>query len=145
MPGSFDYSAFACHYTHDYTLSDNRVHSEGPSGKNWRFLVMTQAGAADVVQDNDVHDIGPRDTDTIPNPNAPETLLTEAYRLHFEGKPSRISTDGRVLQIPMVMDAPVHTGEVVSVLDGPAAGRWFRVAHHADCVPHGRSPAGRQL
>ncbi|HET6382055.1 MAG TPA: hypothetical protein VFJ58_01580 [Armatimonadota bacterium] len=132
VPGSFDYSAFAEHYTHDVSIQNNRVRDAGPSGKNWRFLVMTQSGAQDAVTNNDVRDVGPRDNDTIPNPNASEILLTEAYRLHFEGRPAAIEERGRVLAIPIVQGAPVHTGSVVSILDGPHAGTWRIIAQAID-------------
>lgn len=132
QPGSFDYSAFACHYTHDYYLGHNTVHAVGPSGKNWRFLVMTQAGDSDVVEGNDARDVGPKDNDTIPNPNAAEILLTEAYRLHFEGRPSAIGQGGLLLQIPVLMGYPVRNGDVVSVLSGPHRGEWHRIAQPID-------------
>ena len=36
------------------------------SGKTWRFLVMTQGGTGDLIRENTVEGIGPRNIDTIP-------------------------------------------------------------------------------
>ncbi|MBV9469192.1 MAG: hypothetical protein JO316_12630 [Abitibacteriaceae bacterium] len=128
VPGTFAYDTFAGHYTHDVLVQDNHLHPLGPHGKTWRFLVLTQQGAHDVVTDNTVEGIGARDDDTLPNPNAPELILTEAYRLHFEGKPAAMAVDGRILQVPMLHMPGVQSGDVVSVLDGPHAGQWHSIA-----------------
>ena len=73
-----------------------------------------------MIRDNTVIGIGARDDDTVANPNAAEIILTEAYSLHFEGKPAAISPDGRVVQIPAPQGWPVRAGAVG--LD-PGAGR----------------------
>ena len=52
--------------------------SDGPSGKTWRFLVMTWFSADDVVEGNTIEQVGSRDDDTIPWSNEPEIILTEA-------------------------------------------------------------------
>ncbi len=127
-PGAFTYDVFAAHYCHDVSVLHNRIHVVGASGKTWRFLTMTQAGDHDIIQDNDVQDIGIHDTDTVPNPNAPEILLTEAYRLHFEGIPAFLSSHGMVIGIPALQGSPVRAGNVVSILNGPQAGKYFRIA-----------------
>jgi len=38
-----------------------------------------------VVADNHVENIGMKDNDKLANPNAPEILLAESYRLNYEG------------------------------------------------------------
>jgi hypothetical protein len=86
-----------------------------------------------------------RDNDPMPNPNAPEILLTESYRLYFEGKPASVSRDGLVLQIPMAMHGAVRPGSIVSILSGEHAGHWFTIAQPitptaflmADALPAG--------
>ena len=118
--------------THDLTLSGNVAHDVGPSGKAWRFLVMSGSGVGDVVANNDVRDVGPRDTDTIPSANAPETILTESYRLRFEGYPSAISSDGLILQIPPPQGDLGRTGDVVAILGGPDAGHFRRISQAID-------------
>jgi len=127
VPGTFTYGAFAGHYTHDLTVAENLVAPSGPSGKTWRFLVLTQSGTGDVVRDNTVRGVGPMDNDTVENPNAPETILTEAYRLHFEGFPTSISPDGLVVQIPTPQGTPARTGDALAILTGPQAGQWRTV------------------
>src|SRR5262249_3540965 len=71
--------------------------------------------------------IGPKDGDTV-NVNAAEIILTEAYGLHFEGKPLSVSADGRLLQIPAPQGDPAGAGDVVAILDGPNAGQYRRIA-----------------
>jgi hypothetical protein len=132
VPGTTTSAAFAGHYTHDLLLQGNTAAPQGPSGKTWRFLVLTNNGANDVVAGNKVVGIGPQDNDTVPNPNATEIILTEAYSLHFEGTPSAISADGRILQIPSPQGLPAQTGDVVAILTGPDAGQWRRIAQAID-------------
>jgi hypothetical protein len=128
VPGTFTYGAFAGHYTHDVTISYNTIAPTGPSGKTWRFLVMTQSGIGDKVMNNTVVGVGPMDSDTVVNPNASEIILTEAYRLHYEGLPSAVSADGLIVQIPAPQAGPARTGDVVAILSGPLAGQWRTIA-----------------
>ena len=129
VPRTYSYGVFAVQYTHDLTLSRNRAHDVGPSGKTWRFLVLAQRGAFDQVTDNIIDGgIGPRQDDPHPHQNAPEVILTEAYRLHYEGKPAAISPDGRVLAIHHPQGGPASTGDAVAILSGPQAGQWRTIA-----------------
>lgn len=129
VPGTFCRNLFAGRYTHDVVIARNHARDEGPSGKTWRFLVFAQRGACDVVRDNVVEGgFGPREDDPHPDDNAPELILTEAYRLHFEGKPASISADGRVLTIPAPQGGPAETGDAVAILSGPEAGQWRAIA-----------------
>ena len=132
VPGTYTYGVFAGHETHDLVVANNRAQVVGASGKTWRFLVLTQSGVGDVVADNAVVGIGPLDADTVPNGNAPEIMLAEAYQLHFEGVPSAISPDGRVLQIPTPQGGAARTGDVVAILSGPDAGQYRRIAQAID-------------
>jgi len=75
-----------------------------------------------------IEGLGPGQGDAHKDDNAPETILTEAYRLHFEGKPSAISPDGRILVIPDPQGHPADTGDGVAILGGPQAGQWRAVA-----------------
>ena len=47
--------------------------------------MLTQRGNHAVVADNHVENIGMKDNDKLANPNAPEILLAESYRLNYEG------------------------------------------------------------
>ena len=128
VPGTVAWDAFGGHWLHDVTLERNRVFADGPSGKIWRFISMNQLGQCVVIRSNDVAGVGMRANDLIPNPNAPEILLTESYRLYFEGRPAAITGGGRVLQLPVVMLGSVRPGSLVSILNGPHAGRYFTIA-----------------
>jgi len=121
---TFTYAAFGGHYTHDLTLANNVITPAASSGKTWRFLVLTQEGRDDVVQNNFVSGVGPMNNDTVANPNAPEVILTEAYRLHYEGYAAAVSPDGFVAQIPSPQNGAARTGDVLSILSGPQAGQW---------------------
>jgi hypothetical protein len=132
VPNTFTYGAFSGHDTHDVVIEGNHVEPVGPSGKTWRFLVLTISGIGDLIQNNTVVGIGPRDNDTVPGDNAAEIILTEAYNLHFEGMPQAISSDGRILQIPPPQGGTARSGDVVAILSGPKAGQWRRIAQAID-------------
>ena len=127
VPNTYAYGVFAGHATHDLVLTGNRAEPTGASGKTWRFLVLTVSGTNDRVADNVVVGIGPRDDDTVPGDNAAEVILTEAYGLHFEGKPAAISADRRSVQVIDPPGGPARTGSVVAVVSGPNAGQYRRV------------------
>ena len=128
LPDTFSYGVFATRSTHDVTFSNNLVTPTGGAGKTWRFLVMTGSGVGDVVLDNIARGIGPMDSDTVPNPNASEIVLTEAYLIHFEGVPTSVSADGLVVQIPSLQAGSARTGDVVAILSGPQAGQWRTIS-----------------
>ena len=129
VPGNFCRGLLGGRYTHDVVVARNHARNEGPSGKTWRFLVFSQRGARDEVRDNIIEGgFGPRDDDTHSHENSPELILTEAYRLHFEGKPAAISADGRGLTIPAPQGGPAGTGDGVGLLSGPEAGQWRTIA-----------------
>ncbi len=128
VPDTYTYCAFGTHSTRDLTLSGNTAEPSGPSGKTWRFLVMTDEGVNDVVANNQVVGIGPMDTDTMPSPNASEVILTEAYAIHYEGMVSSVSADGMTVQIPTPQGGSARTGDLLAILSGPQAGQWRTIA-----------------
>lgn len=128
IPGTMVWDAFAAHYAHDLIVARNHLAPLEPCGKTWRFFVLTQSGHHVQVTDNAVQNIGMKDTDRLENPNAPEIILTESYRVNFEGRPAGIGAEGRVLQIPLVLYGRVTPGSVVSILTGSHAGEYFRIA-----------------
>ena len=135
-PGTYSHAVFASHGTHDIVVRGNKTRSDGPSGKTWRFLVMTWFSADDVVEGNTIEQVGARDDDTIPWSNAPEVILTEAYHLKYEGGVMALSKDGRLLRTGPSLGAPIATGDVVSLLNGPAAGQWRRVVQAIDSTAY---------
>ena len=127
VPNTFTWAAFAGRWTHDVVLQGNTASPQGPSGRTWRFLGLTGTGDGDLIADNTVTGIGPRDGDTT-DANAAEIILTESYSLQFEGMPTSISADGLILQIPTPQGGPSGTGDVVAILSGPSAGQYRRIA-----------------
>lgn len=128
MPGTMVWDTFAAHYAHDLVVARNHVAPVEPCGKTWRFFVLTQAGNHIAVTDNSVSNIGMKDSDRLENPNAPEIVLTESYRLNYEGRPAGICAEGRIVQIPLLLYGRIEPGCVVSILGGSHAGQWFHVA-----------------
>jgi hypothetical protein len=132
QPGTFSHGFIVGHYTRDLSICGNRLSSPPPSGKTWRFLVLTGSSSFDRVERNVVEGIGARDDDTIPWINAPEIILTEGYSLKYEGKVLAASADGKVLRIGPPLGSELQPGDVVAILNGPAAGEWRRVLHVLD-------------
>ena len=125
--GTFAHGLISVHEPHDLLVEANTVRALDPRGKSWRWLVLSNRGSNVRVVGNIVEGIGPRDDDAVPHPNAPETILTESYRLNFEGKPAGASADGRVIAVPEPQGGPARVGSVVAILSGPEAGTWRRV------------------
>src|SRR5262249_45548637 len=66
VPNTYSYGVFAIHHSHDVVVRGNRAAPSGPSGKTWRFLVLTDRGAADLISENHVTGIGPMDSEKVP-------------------------------------------------------------------------------
>lgn len=124
---TFAHALIAAHEPHDLTIAGNTARQRDARGKAWRWLVLTNRGANVRVADNRIAGIGPRDDDRVAHPNAPETILTESYRLNFEGKAAGVSADGLVVAIPPPQGGPARAGSVLAILSGPQAGQWRRV------------------
>jgi len=127
LPGTFSYDAFAVTRPLDLEIVSNRVEPTRGSGKLWRFANLTQQGYGVRVEGNIVRNVGPRKDDTIGDMNANEILLTESYRLKFEGVPSAVSADGSIVVLdesPGGLPAP---GDAVTVLTGDDAGAFVTI------------------
>jgi hypothetical protein len=131
-PGTISHSVVVGHFTHDLLIRGNRLSSPPPSGKTWRFLVLTGSSLFDRVERNVIEGVGARDDDTIPWSNEPEIILTEGYTLKYEGNVLAASADGKVLRVGRPQGPDVQPGDVVAILNGPAAGQWRRVLHVLD-------------
>ncbi|ADV61411.1 hypothetical protein Isop_0821 [Isosphaera pallida ATCC 43644] len=132
-PGqTFSTAVFSGKHVHDLVLARNRAVRAPGSGPVWRFLVLTQTGVRNRIEGNIVRGVRASADDPIPHPNAPEVILTESYRIHFEGKPRGWSRDGRLILLPDTPGGPPRTGSVVAILAGQQAGRWTRVAQVLD-------------
>ena len=128
QPGTFAGSFLSAHRTWDLEVLDNHVEPERPSGKLYRFLILTDTGHHVLIRGNRSIGVGPMDDDDRPHPNAPEVLLTESYYLRYEGAAVEESADGRFLAFGEPQGEPMATGDVVSILSGPKAGTWATVA-----------------
>ena len=147
-PGTFSHSIFVGHGTHDLLVRGNRAKPVRPDGKTWRFLGLTHGGSGDRIEDNIIEDIGFRDDDTIPPSNEPEIILTEAYHLNYEGRIAALSADGRLLRVDRPQGQEIAVGDAVSLLTGPAAGQYRRVAQVIDpetCLVDSAIPKGTEV
>lgn len=124
-------AAVAGHYVNDLVVRGNKVKAE-PSGKLWRFLVLTNAAWGAKVEGNVVEGAGERDDDGVPRVNAPEIMLTESYRINYEGAVRGLSPDGLLVRIGERQGEPIRAGQLVAILTGPAAGTYRRVAQAID-------------
>jgi hypothetical protein len=131
-PGTISHGVFTGHGTHDLLVRGNRTRALEASGKTWRFLVLTGASAHDIVERNIIEQVGARDDDTIPWSNEPEIILTESYHVKYEGKLLDRSKDGRLIRIGRPQGDEGRTGDLVSLLNGPAAGQWRRIVQMID-------------
>ena len=132
VPGTFSQAVFTVHGGHDLIVRNNRARDLTPASKTWRFLVLTWQGYGDVVEGNVIEGLGSLEGDTIPWSNAPEIMLTEAYHVRYEGKVMALSSDGRLLRTGRPQSSAGKTGDVVSLLNGPAAGEWRRIVQAID-------------
>ncbi len=124
--GTTSPGAITAHWPLDVVVRGNRARPE-PGGKLWRFFVATNAGRNVTVEDNVVEGVGEIDGDGVPRVNAPEVMLTESYRVQYEGL-ARPSADGRTLRVGRRQGGPIRAGVFVALLTGPAAGEHRRVA-----------------
>ncbi len=127
IPGTFSHGVFLGHGTYDLLVRGNRARSPAPSGKTWRFLVLTWQGTGDIVDHNTIDGLGARDDDTIPWSNEPEIILTEAYHVRYEGKVMALSADGMLVRTGRPQSIAARSGDVISLLNGPAKGQWRRI------------------
>jgi hypothetical protein len=132
VPGTFSHCVFGGHHVHDVVIRGTRTVAVEPSGKTWRFLVLTGTGYHDVIERNRIEHLGSRDGDTISWMNAPEIILTESYSVYYEGKILGLSSDGRIVRTGQPQIDGIGCGYLVSLLDGPAAGNWRRVEQVVD-------------
>jgi len=121
--------------SHDLTISGNHAHASAPAGITQRFVVFGNAdkgqGIGNVIEGNTIDGgIGtPTGVDLPPGyGNNPEIILLETYQPRFEGKPSSISHDGSIVQIPYLRGPSARTGDVISIVTGPHAGEWRMIA-----------------
>ena len=124
LPGTYSHGFVTGHWTHDLLIRNNRLSSPPPSGKTWRFLVLTGSSVSDRVEGNVIEGVGARDDDTIPWSNEPEIILTEGYSLKYEGKVLGLLGRRKLVRVGRTQGGDVQAGDVVAVLSGPDAGEW---------------------
>ena len=121
VAGSFSHEVFGAHASHDLLVRGNRARELRKGGKTWRFLVLVGTGYGDVIERNLIDGIGSIEGDTIPWSNEPEIILTESYKIKYEGTMMDLSSDGRLIRTGRPFTAG-RTGDVVALLAG-AGGR----------------------
>lgn len=145
--GSSVSPVFAVRNGHDVTVEGNHAHQDDRSGITYSFLLFTGASNNTIVRNNVVDGGIGRDAAVTPGGryNFPELILTESYYPHYEGLAQVSSTSRRLLQVSNLRGGAGVPGDVVSILSGPFAGRWFRIAQGIDSQNYlldGDLPAG---
>lgn len=145
--GSTVAPAIVARYSHDVLIENNHAHQVDPAGITYGFLLFTGSSSNTIVRNNVID--GGIGRDTAINPkgqyNFPELILTEAYYPHYEGPAYLSATSRRLLKVGTLRGTPGEAGDVVAILTGPSAGRWFRIAQTIDAQNYlldGDLPAG---
>lgn len=125
--GQFAYSAMTGYQTRRLVVRGNVVEPARKDAKIWRFLVLAGWSSGAVVEGNRISGVGPRDDDAHEHPNAPEVILTEGYRIRYEGKVAGTALGGELIGIYEPQGEAVSVGDVVAVVSGQGAGSWARV------------------
>ncbi|SIO60468.1 hypothetical protein SAMN05444166_6403 [Singulisphaera sp. GP187] len=125
---------FAIRYSHDILLEGNHAHQVDPAGITYGFLLFTGTSSNTTVRNNVID--GGIGRDAAVNPggqyNLPELILTESYYPHYEGPAIVSPVSRRLLKVGTLRGTPGEPGDIVAILSGPSAGRWFRIAQTID-------------
>lgn len=134
MAGTSVSPAFAIRNGHDVVVEANHAHQVDPTGITYGFLLFTGSSSNTIVRNNIVDGGLGRDASVKPGGryNFPELILTESYDPHYEGPAFVGTASRRVIQVGTLQGTPGEAGDVVAILSGPSAGRWFRIAQRID-------------
>lgn len=140
-------SVLTVHGGHDVLIAGNHAHQVSPSGTTYRFAVFDDRASGLTVRDNVIDGGIGRDASIVPAGafNMPEIIVTESYYPHYEGMAMVGAASRRLLQVPSLRGDPGVAGDLVAILSGPHAGRWFRIAQAIDAnnyVLDGELPEG---
>lgn len=141
---------FAIRYGHDILLEGNHAHQVDPTGITYGFLLFTGNSSNTTVRNNIIDGGIGRDAAVSPGGqyNFPELILTESYYPHYEGPAFLSPISPRLLQVGTLRGTPGEAGDIVAILTGPSAGRWFRIAQAIDPQNYlldGDLPAGNYV
>jgi hypothetical protein len=132
--GSTVVDAFVVRDGHDVVIQGNHAHSVGASGITYGFAYFSDAGWETSFLDNVVDGGIGRDAAVSPGGqyNFPSIILTESYAPHYEGVAVTDPDNSRMLRVPALRGNPGAAGDIVTILSGPDAGSWFRIAQVID-------------
>jgi len=138
---------FAVRDGHDILIESNHARQLDPTGITYTFALFTGTGAQTTVRNNVVDGGIGRDAAKQPGGgyNFPELILTEAYYPHYEGMALVNPATPRLLKVSTLRGAPGKPGDIVAILSGSSAGKWFRVTQTVDAqnyVVDGDLPLG---
>src|SRR6185437_13196725 len=112
-------------HAHDVVIKGNELHQDDTDSLTSKFLLIHAANNC-VIEGNYVHDLGSASS----TPNQPEMILADTTLPFFVGKPTSVSSDGRVLQIGTLRGnhalSPTLVVSIISA-DDPVDKRWYRV------------------
>ncbi|MFM7592969.1 MAG: hypothetical protein ACKO85_14375, partial [Isosphaeraceae bacterium] len=123
---SFSYDAFAAHDVTGLKFSNNIVQRAGDSGVIFRLIVVNGQSSGVEISNNQSIGLGASVADPwqMQQTNAHEVILTEAYRVNYEGGLYGIDSSRMMIQVGPTIGPAYQPGDYVAVLDGSASGTW---------------------
>ena len=88
-PGTECTGIISVHRPHDLIVRNNRAKPVDPQGKTWRFLVLTNFGSGNRIENNTIEGVGERDDDKIPHKNQGELIADRVVHPQVRGEARR--------------------------------------------------------
>lgn len=125
-PTAFSYDAFAAHDVTGLKFSNNVVKRSGDSGVIFRLIVVNGQSSGVEISNNQSIGLGAGVSDPwqMQQTNAHEVILTEAYRVNYEGGLYGIDASRATIQVGPAIGPAYQPGDYVAVLDGASGGTW---------------------
>jgi hypothetical protein len=125
-PTAFSYDGFAAHDVNGLKFSNNTVQRSDDSGVIFRLIVVNGRSSNIEISDNQSIGLGASISDPwqMQQTNAHEVILTEAYRVNYEGSLYGIDAAQTTVQLGESIGPDYQPGDVLAVLDGPSGGVW---------------------
>jgi hypothetical protein len=128
-PGSIVYDAFAAHETQGLTLADNVVAPGPGSGAVFRLVSINGRSSNLSITNNQAIGLGSKfgDSPYVQGINANEVILTETYRVQYEGSLLGLDASRRMIRVPAALSESYQPGDRVALLRGPKAGTSYSI------------------
>ena len=128
-PGSIVYDAFAAHEIQGLTLTGNVVAPGPNSGAVFRLVSINGRSSNVSITNNQAIGLGSKfgDSPYVQGINANEVILTENYRVQYEGSLLGVDSTRRLVRVPAALSESYQPGDRVAILRGGQAGTAFTI------------------